>query len=89
MYGVQNPPFVDVVEEVGQKEQVERIVACMHETGWTPSTVPALSGSGLARVLERPHDRQDRGRPASSNAVSSASVRSLPAQRGAPGTPRG
>lgn len=33
MYGVQNPPFVDVVEEVGQKEQVERIVACMHETG--------------------------------------------------------
>lgn len=35
MYGVQDPPSVDVVKRVGPKEQVERVVACMHKAGWS------------------------------------------------------
>lgn len=35
MFGVKHPPSVDVVQQVGPKEQVERIVACMHEFGWS------------------------------------------------------
>lgn len=35
LYGVKDPPSVDVVEEVGPMRQVERVVACMHESGWS------------------------------------------------------
>lgn len=78
-YGVQNPPFVDVVEEVAQKEQVERIVACMRETAWTQSTVPALSrAAGLPESWNARTIGGIVARPDSGNAVSSASVRSPP-----------
>lgn len=34
MYGVTDPPEVEVEKEVGPKEQVDLVVACMHELGW-------------------------------------------------------
>ncbi|WP_299518866.1 hypothetical protein [uncultured Serinicoccus sp.] len=34
-FGVEDPPPVDVVEEVVPRDQVERVVSCMRESGWT------------------------------------------------------
>ena len=56
-FGVQDPPIIDVVEEVSPGDQLERVVSCMQEAGWADVHVEN-DGIRYPRHADDPDQRQ-------------------------------